>query len=137
VQQTILTFILLLCLTSCRLSGSRYFTDDKSDKTVSPTTKYYITTTVNRTNNKKDDFADVIIHLYNSKGKLLSDFNTGAGDSNKWAAGWDRIKDTIILFSSDIGNAAYKIENEKLKSVDLTDELNRRASELKNEKYKE
>lgn len=137
VQQTILTFILLLCLTSCHLSGSGYFTDYKSEKIVSPTTKYYITTTVNRTNNKKDDFGDVVLHLYNFKGQLLSDFNTDAGDANKWAIGWDRTKDIIILFSSDIGNAAYKIENEKLKSADLTDELNKRASELKEEKYKQ
>ncbi|MEO6453025.1 MAG: hypothetical protein ABIN97_03080 [Ginsengibacter sp.] len=94
-------------------------------------------TTVNRTNNKKTDFADVIIHLYNSKGQLLSDFNTNAGDANKWAVGWDKTKDTLILFSSDIGNVAYKIENGKLKSIDLTDELNSRANKLKEEKYKE
>ena|ERR1044072_28463 len=138
VQQPILTIIsLLFCLTSCRLNSGRYSADYKSDKIVSPTAKYFITTTVNRSNNKKDDFADVVIHLYNSHGQLLFDFNTHAGDANKWAAGWDRTTDTIVLFSSDIGNAAYEIENEKLKSVDLTDELNKRASELKEEKYKQ
>lgn len=135
-QKTSLTFILLVSLISCRINSGN-LRNYKSDTTISPTSKYYFITTVNRPGNKKEDFADVVIHLYNSKGQLLSDFNTNAGDANKWAVGWDKTKDTIILFSSDIGNSAYKIENGELKNITLTTELNNRASELKEEKYRE
>jgi hypothetical protein len=131
-KKTILAFILFSCLANCR-----FLRDYESEKTISPTSKYYLTTTVNRTNQAKDDYANVVIHLYGSDGQLKSDFNTHAGDANKWAVGWNTKKDTIILFSSDIGNSAYRIENEQLKSVDLTDELNKRAIQLKYEKYKE
>ena len=136
-QQTILTFTLLFYLTNCRFSNNRLSSDYASDKVVSPTTKFYLTTTVNRTNQAKADYADVIIHLYNSEEQLKSDFNTHASDANKWAVGWDMTKDIIILFSSDVGNSAYRIENGQLTSIDLTDELNKRAIELKQEKYKE
>ena len=132
-QKIILPFILLSCLTNCDFSNSRFLSDYKSGKIISPTTKFYLTTTVNRTNQTRNDYADVIIHLYGSDGRLKSNFNTRARDANKWAVGWDKTKDTIILFSSDIGNSAYRIESGQLKSIELTDELNKRAIELKQE----
>ena len=124
--------ILLLSLVGCRLIG-----DYKSNKIISPTKKYYLTATVNRTNHAKKDYASVVIQLYDFNGKLMSDFNTRAGDANKWAVGWDRSRDTIILFSSDIDNEAFKIENWEMKPIELTDEINKRADELKQEKYRE
>ena len=137
VRQTILSLILLLYLTNCRLGNSRHFSDYKSEKIISPTKKYYLITTVNQTNKSKDDYAEVLIHLYNSGGQLKLTFNTKAGDANKWAVGWDQTKDTIILFSSDVGSSAWRIENSQLKNIELTGELNSRATALKQEKYKD
>ena len=131
-QKVILNIFLILLVSSCA-----FFSDYKSDKVLSPTKRYYLTVSVNRTDKAKNDFADVVIHLYNSGGQPLSDFNTHAGDANKWTVGWDNTKDTIILFSSDIGNSAYQIENGQLKFIGLTDELNKRAIQLKQEKYKQ
>ncbi len=131
-QVLTLNIILSLLITGCGFSS-----DYKSDKILSPTKKYYLTTSVNRTIKAKNDFADVIIHLYSFGGQELSDFNTHAGDANKWTVGWDETKDTIVLFSSDIGNAAYSIQNGQLRVITLTDELNKRAMQLKQEKYKQ
>lgn len=128
----LIVLVSVLSVTSCRFLG-----DYKSDKQVSPTKKYYIVATVNRTDHGKKDFASVVVHLYDSKGHLLSEVDTRAGDANKWAAGWDKLRDTIILFSTDIANQAYKIENGEMRPVYLTDEINTRADELKQEKYRE
>jgi hypothetical protein len=132
IQKLPLIVILSLLLVSCTFLG-----DYKSEKIPSPTGKYYLITSVNRRDKSKSDYAGVIIHLYASTGQLLSDLNTGAGDFSKWAIGWDSATDLIVVFSSDIGNAAYEIKNGKLNPVALTDELNKRALELKHQKYKE
>jgi hypothetical protein len=123
---------LLLELAGCRLIG-----DYKRDKIMSPTKKYYLTATVNRTNSSKEDYASVIIHLYSFDGQLLSNFDTRASDASTWAVGWDKSRDTIILYSGDINNVALKIENGQLKHIELSGDLNARANELTQEKYKE
>jgi hypothetical protein len=123
---------LLLSLAGCRL-----ISDYRSDKIISPTKRYYLPATVNRTDHTKKDYASVIIQLYGFNGKLISGFDTRAGDANKWAVGWDRSRDTIILFSSDMDNEAFKIENGEMKPIELSDEINKRAEELKKEKYRE
>jgi hypothetical protein len=123
---------LLLSLVGCRLIG-----DYKSNKIISPTKKYYLIATVNRIDNDKKDYASVVIQLYGFNGKLMSDFDTRAGDANKWAVGWDKSSDTIILFSSDINNEAFKIENGEIKPIERFDEINKRADELYKEKYRQ
>ena len=123
---------MLLSLAAC------HFIDDyKSAQIASPTKKYKLIATVNRTNHDRKDFASVVVHLYDSYGHLLSEVDTRAGDANEWAAGWDKSRDTVILYSSDIANKAYKIEYGELRSIELTDEINKRANELGKDKYKE
>ncbi len=124
--------ILILGLAMCRSVGNY-----KTDKIVSPTKKYYLIATVNRTDHGQKNFASVLVHLYNSDGHVLSEVDTRAGDASKWAVGWDKSRDTVILFSSDITNQAYKIEDGELRPIELTEEINRRAEDLKKEKYDE
>ncbi len=130
IKTVILIFILTLNLSGCILN------DYKGRKIISPTRKYYLIVHVNRSDKTKSDYAYVFINLYNSVGKLRSTLNTHAGDFSEWAVGWDKEKDTIILYSSDISNNAWKIENEKIVPIPLSDELNKRADELEKEKYK-
>jgi hypothetical protein len=108
-----------------------------SDKILSPTNKYYLITTVNRTDHDAKDYATVVVHLYSLQGRLLSEVDTRFGDANKWAVGWDKTRDTIVLYSDDIDNKAFEIENGRLNPIPLTNEINKRASELEREKYKE
>lgn len=102
---------------------------------ISPSGKYYLITTVNRTDKSKDDFATVVISLYSVEKELLSVLNTKAGDSNKWAIGWDKIMDIIILKSSDIGTYAWKIENGEFVNVEISESIREQAEEIMENKY--
>tara|TARA_R110002033_G_C3706505_1_gene221354 strand:- start:73 stop:465 length:393 start_codon:yes stop_codon:yes gene_type:complete len=125
-----LTLILLtLTFTSC------YFSDYESEKSESPTGNFEIYATVNRTDKYADNYADVIIHLYDKKNEKLTELNTGAGDANKWTIGWTEIGDTIVLQSSDIGNKAWILQNDEPNEIKMTHELNERAEFLKSKKY--
>jgi hypothetical protein len=125
-----LTLILLtLTFTSC------YFSDYESKKSESPTGNVEIYATVNRTDKNEDNYAEVIIHLYDKKNEKLTELNTGAGDANKWTIGWTEIGDTIVLQSSDIGNKAWILQNDEPNEIKMTHELNERAEFLKSKKY--
>ena len=125
-----LTLILLtLTFTSC------FYGDYESEKIKSSTGNFKINATVNRTDKNADNYADVIIHIYNKKNEKLTELNTGAGDANKWAIGWTELGDTIVLQSSDIGNKAWSLQNEEPTDIKMTDELNERAEFLKSKKY--
>lgn len=124
----------ILIILSILLFGCRSV-DQQNEKITSPSKKYYLTTTVNSSDKNKEDYADVVIHLYNTSGELKSSLNTHAGDLSKWAVGWDNINDTVVLFSSDIGTFAWKIEMDSLKPIDITDKLKQIAIHIKNKKY--
>jgi len=125
-----LTFLLLtLTLTSC------FFSNYESEKIKSSTGNFEIQATVYRTDNNAENYADVIIHLFDKNNKKLPELNTGAGDANKWTIGWTKSRDTIVLQSSDIGNKAWIIQNGNPSEIKMTDELNERAEILKLEKY--
>ncbi|PIR13839.1 MAG: hypothetical protein COZ76_12240 [Flavobacteriales bacterium CG_4_8_14_3_um_filter_35_10] len=125
-----LTFLLLtLTLTSC------FFSNYESEKIKSSTGNFEIQATVYRTDNNAENYADVIIHLFDKNNKKLPELNTGAGDANKWTIGWTKSRDTIVLQSSDIGNKAWIIQNGNPSEIKMTDELNERAEILKSEKY--
>lgn len=126
----IFTSILSFILTSC--TKSNY----SSSKTVSPSGKYYFITTVNRTDESKNDYAHVFLSLFDVKGKLITKIYTGAGDFNSWAIGWAIKSDTIIMNSSDIGLYAWRLENNQLKKLEMTEELNRQAAKIKLDKFK-
>ena len=125
-----LTLILLtLTFTSC------FFSDYESEKSESPTGNFEIYSTVNQTDKNADNYAEVIIHLYDKKNEKLTELNTGAGDANKWTIGWTEIGDTIVLQSSDIGNKAWILKNDEPNEIKMTNELNERAEFLKSKKY--
>jgi hypothetical protein len=126
-----LTLILVsLTLTSC------FFSDYESELIKSPTGNFDIKATVNRTNRNAENYAYVIIQLFDKNSQKLTEFNTRAGDGNKWTIGWAVSGDTIVLQSSDIGNKAWILENDKPIEIKITDKLNERAEYLYSEKYK-
>lgn len=110
--------------------------DFESDLTKSPSGKYFVKATVDRTNNNANNYANVLIHIYNSDEKEIKVIDSKAGDSNKWALGWTTLGDTIVLQSSDIGNKAWEINDDNLSELTMTDKLNKRAEEIYNAKYK-
>ena len=123
-----LTIACIFCLISC--IGRDYV----SNKVISPSGKYYFISTVNRSDNSKDDYADVIISLYSADEELISKVNTNAGDANSWAVGWENEKDIVILNSSDIGFRAWKFENNQFIEIELTADLIKQAEAIKQEK---
>jgi hypothetical protein len=125
-----ITLLLLILLSSCHL------TNYESDIHYSPTKNYFIKGTVNRTDEKKENFADVIIHIYNKNKSEIQLLNSHAGDTNKWALGWTKVGDTILLQSSDIGNQAWTISNGQFKKVEMNTKIEKLAEELYKEKYK-
>lgn len=126
-----LTLIFIsLALSSC------FFNAYESEPIKSPTGNFTIKARVNRTDKNVDDYADVMIHIFDLNGKKLNEFNTGASDSGKWAFGWTVIGDTIVIYSSDIGNKAWVLENRTPTEIKLTKNLDSRAEFLKSNKYK-
>lgn len=102
----------------------------------SPTGNFYFKAHVNNTNKRIKGYAEVIIQIFNKKEFKLIDLYTGAGDANKWAVGWTKIGDTLILQSSDIGNKAWSLKNNHVIEIKLTNKLNKRADFLYSKKYK-
>ena len=129
-KRNLTLIILTLTFTSC------FFSNYKSDRIKSSTGNFEINATVNRTDKNAENYADVIIHLFDKQNNKLTELNTGAGDANKWTIGWTKLGDTIVLQSSDIGNKAWILENNKTTEIKMTDELNKRAEFLYSEKYK-
>ena len=128
-NKTLILILFSLVLTSC------FFDDYESEKIKSSTGNYEIKATVNRTNKNSENYADVIINLFDKNNKMLTEFNTGAGDANKWTIGWTKLGDTIVMQSIDIGNKAWIIQNKKTFEIKMTDKLNERAEVLYSEKY--
>ena len=117
--------LFLLVFSSCFLS------DYQSEMMASPSGKFKVQATVNRTERSADDYAEVVIHLIDSMDNKMVEINTGAGDANKWALGWTVEGDTIVLQSSDIGNQAWIIRDKRLFKVSMNNTLNERAEALK------
>lgn len=126
----IILILISICVAGCMMNNY------ESQKTFSPSGKYYIITTVNQTDKSKNDYADVYISLFSNDGVLKNKFNSKAGDFNKWAIGWDSDGDTIIMNSSDIGMRAWRLENDQPIQIEITEKIKSRAKILKAEKYK-
>lgn len=107
------------------------------EKINSPSKKYHITTTVNNTDKSRDDYAHLVIHLFNADENLMTSLITKSGDFSKWAVGWHSSNDTVVLYSSDIGSYAWAIERDSLKPISMTEDLKQVASTLKLKKYPE
>ncbi len=110
--------------------------DEVSEFIESPSKKYFIQLSVNSTDRSKENYADVVVKLFDSKQLLLSELNTNAGDFNKWAIDWNTNNDTLIMKSSDIGNYAWKISEGKFEKIKMNSELNKNAENIFKKKYK-
>lgn len=102
--------------------------DKRINRQVSPSGSYSFYTSIENFN--------IIIHLLDKNNNEISVVDTRASDVMKWAVGWIPKKDTVVLYSSDIGSYAYIIENQKLiKLKYLTKEMCLRANDLYGKKY--
>ena len=78
----------------------------------------------------------VRLKLYDNKGKLLNVLQSDASDYSKWAIGWTKSGDTILLNSHDVGTYAYKVSSSKsLINIKVTPELQKSADSIFNKKY--
>ena len=115
------------------LSG---FANKKTEEFVSPSGEFSVYATVNGTDKTKPNYADVVLHLLDNKGQEIQVVVSGVGDAHKWALGWMSNQDIVILYSIDIGDLAFKIENSKLVELSvLTEQMKKRAYELRKQKY--
>ncbi len=121
--------VLILSIMGCSV------TDTETELITSPSEKYMIKATVNKIDKDAEDYADVVIYLYNSRNNKIDSINSKVGDFSKWAIGWTELYDTIVIYSSDIGNKAWRIIDDNLQQVSVDDGLNQRANELKKKKY--
>ncbi|RUA16235.1 MAG: hypothetical protein DSY55_04615 [Clostridia bacterium] len=101
----------------------------------SPSGKYQIKATINTDESDKTKYLCVQLHLLDAQGKELSQLQSSASYTMKWAIGWMEKDDIVILYSSDIGTYAYKIENNTLEKIKTTDVIIKRGEQLKKLKY--
>ena len=102
----------------------------------SPSGKYQIKATINTDESEKVKYLCVKLHLLDAQGKELSQLQSSASHTMKWAVGWMEKDDIGVLYSSDIGTHAYKIENGSLVEIETTDAIIKRGELLKKLKYK-
>jgi hypothetical protein len=79
----------------------------------------------------------IILSLYSDTGKFLSKLQTDVSmTSSNWGIGWLHKKDTLFLFSKEVGVRLYKIDsNRMLTGVKTTPELLKGVDSIINRKY--
>jgi hypothetical protein len=85
---------------------------------------------VNRTAPGKPDYALVMAELQGGNWAEPVTFGTHASDGMQWHLGWSD-GDTILLWSSDIGNRAWVVKGHDVIEVPLTTSLNEKADWMK------
>lgn len=102
----------------------------------SPSGKFQIKTSINQDKSDPTRYLCVKIYLLDTKGNELAQLQTGASDRMKWATGWMKEQDIIVLDSSDIGTHAWEIKaNNDIKEIKIDNEIIGRGDELKASKY--
>lgn len=87
------------------------------------------------TEKSKPDYGIVIFHIYDRFGNGLYSINSHASDFSKWAVGWTYKGDTLVMYSSDIGSYAWKIDRDFHQKVELSREMHSIAKGLYEKKY--
>ena len=123
---------LFLC-TACAVASCSH-ADYESDYLPSPSTHYFIKTSVNRSISRRKDYALIKLHLYQSKIQHLDSLTTDASDVMAWAVTWVA-PDTIALYSSDVGTQAWMIAQQKFQPVKVTSIIQQKAASAYKEKY--
>ncbi|MHC4500747.1 MAG: hypothetical protein ACYS21_16745 [Planctomycetota bacterium] len=128
----ILTTVVLL-MTGCFRSPEKGL-----NRTIpSPSGSYQISASVNKDESDKTRYLCLKLRLTDSRGTELDVVQTSVSYTMKWALGWMKEKDTVVLYSSDIGTCGYEIAKDgKLKEIETDKVVIDRARELYEEKYK-
>jgi hypothetical protein len=132
IRAGILTMVVLL-MTGCFRSPEKGL-----NKTIpSPSGSYQISASSNEDKSDKTKYLCLKLRLTDSRGTELDVAQTGASYTMKWALGWMKEKDTVVLYSSDIGTYGYEIARDgKLREIETDKVVIDRARELYEEKYK-
>jgi hypothetical protein len=129
-SQILFIAALIICAAGCNDIRNRH-----SGKMHSPTEKYYITTYINQGDKTKADYGYVVIDLFDSDGKQITSMNTAVNSFKKWAVGWENSADIVVMYTREMGTFAWKIENDKLISIGITDDFEKQADKLREDKY--
>lgn len=115
--------LLVLQFLSCR-------SDYVGQMELSPSGKYYLRSSVNRTGSSQQDYALVKLAVFDSGMQLLADIDTQASDAMSWQVFW-LDGDTILLWTADIGAKAWTCRDSKVHPVQMTAYLQDRANWMK------
>lgn len=104
--------------------------DHVSSEKISYDGKYSVIAKVNRTNKNAEFYAEPIFQLFDSNKTLIKEIESDIGDFSRWEIGWSDSSNILIMYSSDIGNRAWRITDVGIENIELTVELNSEAKEL-------
>ena len=94
----------------------------------SPSGLYFITTEKNTENM-------VRVILLDKEMNQLDLIDTRASVYSKYAHGWHHKSDHAIIYSGDVGTLSYKITNERLETVETTDEYHKLGRKIRDKLY--
>ena len=117
-------FLLIIGLQSFRGQGIL-------EKHNSPTDEYVLQVELD---NSKPNDEHLAFRLFDNRETELDYIRTLSGDHMKWSVNWID-KNSIVLHSHDVGTYSWKIENNKLVEIGLTDEINLSSIEAFDTKY--
>lgn len=122
--------LLLFAFTSC------LYMRKPPDLIASPSKRFILKVDINENKSDKTKYGCVVLTVYDTSNKEISTFQTGASNYMKWAVSWYPTKDTIVLYSSDIGNRAYHLtDKNQLDTISVTKEIDSIAKLIFDKKY--
>lgn len=122
--------ILIVCVCSCLR------TTMPPEFLPSPSGLYKLKVEINKSKADKTKYDCILLTLFDSSGRQMTQIQTGASDNMKWAVAWYPDKDTVIVNSRDIGIYAYKVENpDRLKAVPVDQDISLFADRILQMKY--
>lgn len=125
-----LSGLLLFTFTAC------LYMRKPPDLIASPSKRFVLKVDINKDKSDKTKYGCVVLTLYDTSNKEISNLQTGASNYMKWAVDWYPTKDTIILYSSDIGNKAYHLtDKNQLDTILVTKDIDSIAKILFDNKY--
>ena len=105
----------------------------------SPSRTYTVTPSINTSTKDRTRYLCVAFDVTDNSGATVGHVQTGASDGMRWALGWHD-DGTIVLYSSDIGTYAWKLDaNGRLSeaALPISDELRMTGKQLVLQKYQQ
>ena len=125
-----LTGFLAVALPSC------LYMRKPPDVISSPSKNYILQVDLNKDKDDKTKYDCVLLTLFDSSDNKISTLQTGASNNMKWAVDWYPKKDTIVLYSIDIGNRAYHLtDKNQLDTIAVTRDIDSIAKIIFQKKY--